>query len=162
VVEFAVLIPVLLTILFGVIEYGMWFTDSVGLRHGARETARNGVVQRWDGGGCQRGPLPGASPHLSDLACTAARVTPRTSGDLLVRIEVLDATGTPTSTWTVGGTLRICLMNQHHSLSGMVPLPRQGLITSQVDMAIERADPGQQEVGGWDAPPAGSDWSWCR
>ena len=164
-VEFALVIPMLLMILFGIVEYGLWFTDSIGLCHGAREVARAGVVGQWDRGAasCDRAPLPGASANMQTLACTAANVTPRTSSDLYVKIAVLDADGAPTSSWAVGGTLRVCLLEHHQAVTGLAPMPEGGVIRSRIDMAIEQAAELQEESGGQDALPVetGADWNWC-
>lgn len=161
-VEFVLVLPLLFTLLMGIIEYGMWLTDSVGLRHGARETARAGTVSRWGTGPCERDPLPGASANLQTLACTAEQVTPRTTGRLALRLVVLDPAGQPTTRWATGNTLRVCMLTQHRPLSALPLLPREGLIRSRIDMAIERAEDGQQEIGGEDAPPPGASWDWCR
>ena len=161
-VEFALIITPLFLLLFGIIEYGLWFTDSVGLRHGSRETARAGAVSRWTGERCDRGPLPGASAHVSSLACVAVHSTPLTVGDLSVRVAIRDIDNNPTTQWVVGGTLRICLMSVHESLTGLYPLPNGGVMTSRIDMAIENAAPGQQEHGGSDPAPTGLNWGWCE
>lgn len=39
-VELAFAIPVLITLVFGIIEFGWWFTQDLDVRHGAREAAR--------------------------------------------------------------------------------------------------------------------------
>ena len=43
-VEFALVAPILLLLVFGIIEYGLWFSDSLATRQGVREAARQGVV----------------------------------------------------------------------------------------------------------------------
>lgn len=45
IVEFAVVLPLLLTILFGIIEYGFVFLIRQSLQHAAREGARLAVLQ---------------------------------------------------------------------------------------------------------------------
>src|SRR3954467_11326690 len=42
-VEFALVVPVLLMIMLGILDYGMWFSDSLNLRQGTREGARRAV-----------------------------------------------------------------------------------------------------------------------
>ncbi len=39
-VEFAIILPVLMVLIFGIIDYGFFFFDSIGLRQGSREAAR--------------------------------------------------------------------------------------------------------------------------
>lgn len=43
-VEFAIALPLLLTLLFGIIEYGLVFAQQVEVRHAAREGARLAAV----------------------------------------------------------------------------------------------------------------------
>jgi Flp pilus assembly protein TadG len=44
-VEFALVVPFLLLILFGIIVYGMVFAQSLSLSNSARQAARSGVIQ---------------------------------------------------------------------------------------------------------------------
>ncbi len=47
-VEFALVVPLLLTIVFGIIEFGVLFSVYVGLTNGAREGARAGSTFQYD------------------------------------------------------------------------------------------------------------------
>ena len=46
-VEFALLAPVLFLILFGIIDYGIWFADSISMRQAVRDAARQGSVENF-------------------------------------------------------------------------------------------------------------------
>lgn len=152
--------PLLFIMLFGIIDYGIWFADSIGMRQGVREAARAGVVERFDTT-CAPPRLPGADPALRALGCTAARGSSTISGNVAVRIVVLDASGAP-APWAPGNTLRICAQQAHTALLPLIPLPDGGIVRTRVDMAIEvAANPPITRAGGQDAPPAGADWGWC-
>ena len=56
-VEFALVVPVLVALLLGILDYGMIFTDSVSVRNGVREAARKGVVSNFGTGSCGRPTL---------------------------------------------------------------------------------------------------------
>ena len=42
-VEFALILPILAILLFGVIDYGWWFGETLGLRSGVREAASSAL-----------------------------------------------------------------------------------------------------------------------
>ncbi len=50
--EFALVVPVLLILVFGIIDYGLYFSNTLGARSGVREAARQGVVENFDAGDC--------------------------------------------------------------------------------------------------------------
>lgn len=45
VVEFAIILPLLLTMLLGVIDFGLFYSENIGIQAAAREGARQGVTQ---------------------------------------------------------------------------------------------------------------------
>ncbi|MFZ0325569.1 MAG: TadE family protein, partial [Actinomycetes bacterium] len=69
-VEFALVAPILLMILFGILEYGLWFSDSLSMRQGVREAARQGVVANFGTAGCTLVGSTGASANIQGLMCT--------------------------------------------------------------------------------------------
>ncbi len=164
-VEFALVAPLLFLLLFGIIDYGFLFADSISVRQGVRDGARAGVVARWGSATCPApGHAAGASANIRQLACTTAQGVQPLSGRVYVRIRVMNAAGTAdTTSWTYGNTLRVCVMHKHDSFLPLVPIPNGGISRARVDMAIEQSTtPLQVEVGGSDTPPAGTDWtSWC-
>ncbi|WP_159704033.1 TadE family protein [Arthrobacter sp. 18067] len=44
-VEFAIILPLLLTMLLGVIDFGLFFSQNIGIQAAAREGARQGITQ---------------------------------------------------------------------------------------------------------------------
>jgi Flp pilus assembly protein TadG len=159
-VEFALVTPLLLVILFGIIDYGIWFADSISARQAVRDAARQGVVEQF--GSCGGG----VTNDLQNLSCTVKSTMDQISGTTYVRIGVASS---PTAgiggTWAPGLTLRICAATQHQTLLPLVPFPNNGVSTTRVDMPIESA------VGGnlagrtpytLDADPSGANWSWCQ
>lgn len=57
-VEFAVLLPLLIMLVFGIVEFGIVFGQDLALSNGARQGARIGVA----------GPYPGAGSDPADCA----------------------------------------------------------------------------------------------
>ena|SRR5215211_5807163 len=147
-VEFALVVPLLVALVLGIIDYGLYFTDSLNLRQGIREGARRGVVEDF-------GKPPCVS---SDMACLANLVSDSigaTGGTTFVRVDA-------SAGWTEGADLLVCGAVAQSGLTGFTPMPSGGLITGHVRMRIEEDDDPtassrtSAETG---TPPGG--WDWC-
>lgn len=85
-VEFALVLPLLLVILLGIIEFGRAYNVQISLTHAARETARYMAIHNDWGGAVSRGAA--AAPSV-DLAASAFQVNPATcTADANVQITV--------------------------------------------------------------------------
>lgn len=152
-IEFALVVPMLLTLLFGVVDYGLWLNDSLNVRQGIREGARQGVVKRFDRPGC-------TGTDVQKFVCKTRAEIASVVGPAYVRIVI------PAAGWKRGESLLVCGMVKSSGLSGMVPLPADGLIKSSTSMSIESDTPvptGGATPGAvlGDAAPSGASWSWC-
>ncbi len=155
-VEFALVVPVLVLLLFGIIDFGLWFEDSIALRQGVREGARQGIVENFGSGACRAGT------NVDKLICTVKKDTGSATGTTYVKVTVFDAAGNPGTGWEQGGTLRVCALTVDTSATGFVPLPNAGVIRSQVDMRIEQdLDASATGGAGGVDGPGSLDWSWC-
>lgn len=149
-IEFALILPVLCALVFGVVDYGLWFNDSLNVRQGVREAARVGVVQNFSSSSC-----PGAASDMAKLACIAKDQIGSAGGPTYVKIIV------PSTGWKRTAPLTVCAMVAYKGVTGFVPLPSDGLIKSRTTMSIEVDDvvvPSGTTVTG--TPPSGS-WGWC-
>jgi Flp pilus assembly protein TadG len=152
-VEFALIMPVLFLLIFGIIDYGLLFFDSIGLRQGAREGARQAVVQRYDSA-CSTGSV-GAR-----IACTTKRATDNTLGSPVVYIPT--PTGAASPPWSQGNQLLVCMQVKEQSITGFVPYPANGILRTKTYMSVEVGTPAVDPSYTADAAPSGSDWSWCN
>ncbi|GAA2739328.1 hypothetical protein GCM10009867_34930 [Pedococcus aerophilus] len=146
-VEFALIMPVLFLLVFGILDYGMLFFDSIGLRQGAREGARQAVVQKY-GAGCS-----GAAN--AQIVCTVKGATDLTLGSAAVKVRAPDG-------WVQGKQLIVCVQSKERSLTGFVPFPANGIIRTRTVMSIEEASP-TLTADIEETAPAGGNWSstWC-
>ncbi len=151
-VEFALVVPVLLLVLFGMIDYGLFFSNSLSLKQGTREAARQGVVGNF-GTTCGMTWSVAPSANLQKLGCTALDRTGAVTGSTYVKIAV-------PAGWAKGKPLVVCSMVKTSGATGLVPMPNGGVTSTKVQMSIEQAGT-VIETGGEQAPPAGQDWSWC-
>ena len=142
-VEFALVMPLLFLLLFGIIDYGLWFNDSLSLRQGVRESARQAVVRRMSS------TCPGTG--MAAVACGTRALAGGTA-----YAKVFAPNG-----WARGEKVVVCAMVQATSITGFVPLPASGLIKSQTTMSIENVTPMPTDLSYSDLPPSGGDWTWC-
>jgi Flp pilus assembly protein TadG len=152
-VEFALVVPVLLMILFGIVDYGLFFNNSLSVKQGVREAARQGVVANY-GSSCSMTWSALPSANMQKLGCTVMDRTSAVTGTSYVKVRLPDG-------WTKGKSLIVCEMVKTSGVTGLTPLPSSGIVTSKVEMSIRRATFGQGETGGEQAPPSGASWSWC-
>lgn len=78
--EFAIVVPVLLILLFGMLEYGFVFQAQLAVTHAAREGARMAAVDDWDPGLVEDRAFPlkaadGLSVSLSNPDAESVQVT---------------------------------------------------------------------------------------
>jgi Flp pilus assembly protein TadG len=146
-VEFALVAPILFLVLFGILQYGLYFFDAHGTRTGVREAARLGVVKTISACG-------GATDDLAKLNCTTEDLIDAITGPVAVKVHAPGG-------WDKAKPLVVCAMVQSDGAIGLLPMPNDGLITSKTQMSIEVATPAPTALVAEDSPLAGADWSWC-
>jgi len=148
-VEFALVMPLLLLLFVGIVDYGRYFFDSVSLRQGAREAARQAVVQRY--GSCTTGTTG------EKIACAATAATNVTLGTPVVHIPAITGTGG----WKQRNQLIVCMASLEQP-TGLVPFPTDRTIKTKAYMSIEvDSTPISDYQYGTGADPSGLNWSWC-
>jgi hypothetical protein len=138
-----------------VLSWGLWLNDALNLRQGVREASRQGVVDGFGATtscGASYGAVP--SPDIQALVCQTKAAANGITGRTYVKVLLPDG-------WVRGKSLRVCTIIKSDRIPSMIPLPDHGVVTASSQMAIEVAQPGQVEAGGYETPPAGTDWSWC-
>ncbi|UDY35131.1 TadE family protein [Dermatobacter hominis] len=148
-VEFALVVPIFVLLVMGIIDFGMAFNDYNSVRQGVREGARQIVVADWGTDGCTTG-----SSSARAACVTRARIGLNTS-DTKVKI-VLPANYAP------GDQVKVCAMYPFRSLTGLFSAILNGsMAKSKLSMRIEQIDDAEPITAYQDAPPAGQSWSWC-
>jgi Flp pilus assembly protein TadG len=146
-VEFALVSGVFFLVLFGIIQYGLYFNDSLNTRQGVREAARLGVVKSFAGGT--------GSTDMQKLADITGKQVGALTGTTYVRVK-------PPSPWKKGSPLTVCAMVNSDGAIGLLPMPNGGWITSKTQMSVEQDTPPASGGQASDAAPAGSPgWGWC-
>lgn len=157
--EFALVVPVLAVLVFGMIDYGLFFSDSLGARDGVRVAARQGSVEDFTGA-CPDGYQGSGSPRLGRLACAAVEQTGAIGGDTYVRVTAADG-------WLVDKDVVVCVAVVENGLTGLTPMPNHSTVHARLQVRIEQATPPSNaaESGGAmrlsAVQPAGLWDSWC-
>jgi hypothetical protein len=168
-VEFALVAPLLFGLLFGIVDYGLYFADVVTVQQGLGDAARTATLAPssasgplWGAGTCQLqlGSVVSGGNQLKGLACSVLQSVEPLAGQLYVRAELVDSTGQPTQTWTTGNRLRLCSITEHPPVLPLVPLPAGGRIETRVDMPVQAVPAVVQMASVQSLLPSG-DWSWC-
>ena len=167
-VEFALVAPLLFGLLFGIIDYGLYFADVVTVQQGVGDAARTATLAPssttgplWASTTCQLQHDSGTGGNqLEGLACSLLKNVDPVAGQLYVRAELVDGSGQATQTWAPGNRLRLCTVTDHPPVLPMVPLPAGGRIETRVDMPVQ-AVPAQVQMVSVDTPLPSGDWSWC-
>lgn len=151
-VEFALVSVLLFPFLLGIIDYGLWFNDSLNTRQGVREAARLGVVKNIS---CSTG-----ATDMAKLVCMTNQQVGSVAGPSYAMVKAPNG-------WRKGQPLVVCAMVRADGVTGMTPMPNDRLIKSKTQMSIEVETPvptgatAGAPSSASDSPPSGATWSWC-
>lgn len=162
-VEFALVLPILVLILFGIIDYGLYFNASLQSRWGVHDAARAAAVAPDQGGDttCNTG-LSGVPTDITRLICGVLDQTDSATAKKYVAVHLPDG-------WQVGKQLVVCERLDVAGVTGYVPLPRGGQTRDIAVLTIEQdaTDPtwANKTASGQSYEqtlPNGASWSdWC-
>lgn len=145
--EFALVVPVLMLIVFGIIEFGVAYNNSLSLRAGAQEGARAGVVANFGpigvtGTNCPLASVPvnATTEPTRRLMCLTKNRIGLNQPNVSLRVSFF-TTGPsgPTGAYVVGDYIRICARYPLSSVSGFfAPLLNGRFQTVRAEMRIEQ------------------------
>jgi Flp pilus assembly pilin Flp len=161
-VEFALVLPILILILFGIIDYGLYFNASLQSRWGVHDATRSAAVTPSSGGTTSCSTTAVAPPtDIKRLICSVLSNTDSATAKKYVDVKLPDG-------WQVGKQLIVCERLDVSGLTGFVPFPNKGHIQDVAVLNIEQlGDPDPQ----WNKDTApqdyaevlpNGDWSWCK
>ena len=150
-VEAAMILPLVVILFMGIIDFGLAIADYNSLRQGDREGVRRAVVA--DVGLDTSCTIDGTAPtpDTAALVCLTKEKTGLADADTRIAV-VLD------SSYTEGDAIILCAQYPLRSRTGFFSfLLNDKVVHSQVDMRIERATLDIQAF----AETGGEGWSWC-
>ena len=152
-VEFAIIVPVFVLLVMASIDFVVILTNYSGLRNGAREGARAGIVGDW--GTDTSCALVGAAPNATTHALMC-RIKQRTSLDAADTRVKIDWTGT----YSPGSPLLVCAQYPMKSMTGVgAPFLGGRVLQTKVEMRIETIDINLVKAAETALP--GKSWTWC-
>jgi Flp pilus assembly protein TadG len=161
-VEFALVLPLLILILFGIIDYGLYFGDALDTRSGVASATRQAIVDNFTT--CSPPGSFGANSDSGYLACMVESRTAPLAGKTYVKVILPTDPANPASDtgWYPGAPVVVCEATVVTGVTGYVPLPTGGVIRTRLVSEIEQHanDASLADIGGADAP-SGFDWDWC-
>lgn len=139
-VEFALVVPILLILVFGIIEFGLAFNDYIAVRNGSREGARVAVVNDVNNapsctisGGIVSPPAAptGASDATNAVVCKTKDRIGLDQSQVKVKVSI--------SGYSIGDTVTVCASYPVTSISGILaPIISGKTLTSNVTMRLEQ------------------------
>ena len=141
-VEFALVMPLLMLVVFGILQYGLYFSDALDTRQGVREAVRQGVVSNFP-------PCGSASTDMERVKCTAREQIGAITGTEYVRVV-------RPATWSKAQPLVVCALVKSDGGIGLLPMPHGGWIESTTQMSIEQVYPLPTGATTQDSLPAGA------
>ncbi len=156
-VEFAIIMPLLFLLLFGIIEFAIAFNDYQSIRQGARDGARQAVVKDYGSNvSCDiNGAAATAPVNARRIICTTKART-GLGNDVRVGLRVTE--NAPTG--FKNDTVKVCVVRLVDPVTGLLdPFLEDRPLRTEVDMRVER---DIELVGGdyLETDPSGN-WSWC-
>jgi Flp pilus assembly protein TadG len=147
-VEMAIVIPFLLLLIFGMVDFGIFLYRNIGLTQGVREAARQAAVANFDGdvAGCAAGT------PTNNVVC-AAKQRINVSG---VKIYVLAPSN------TVGSTFAVCATYKTTAIAGLTAPFIPKYMHAETIMRLEQAPTTGLAIAGGDADPENDGWSSCK
>lgn len=140
--EFALVFPVLLLFLFGIIDFGVAYDRSLSLRSGVQQGARAAVVANFGAAtpiGCVlTGGIPTTSPEGRVMCLTKSKIGLTPQANVRVGIFFVDANGSGTAAYEVGDYIRLCVTYPLTSASGVLGQFLRGTQKSNAEMRIEQ------------------------
>lgn len=129
-VEFAIIMPLLFLLVFGIIEFGNAFFQNLDVRHGAREGARLAAVNAFEGE---------ADQVSSIIAETCARMDMSGGSTVVVSIDVNGSLVAPPSDAGVGDEVTVTVQRDLDQLTGFLAFALDGVdLTSSVTTRLEQ------------------------
>lgn len=160
-VEMALVLPILMMVLFGVVEFGATYNNYINLRDGVRNAARSASVGNFGTtDGCDLTGGTEASTNVRRLMCLTKEQTGLNEENLRIKVLTANADFTGAGTFAKNDAIIICAQIPTQAMTGFLSTALTGkTLRTKVAMRIERSD--ITATAGDEHAPTGRDWSWC-
>lgn len=159
IVEFVLVVPVLLILLVGIIDFGFLFNDVISVRQGARDGGRQAAVGKFGSdNGCR---LEGFSGHPNAQLLFCLTKSRDGINDKDTRLGVIVGDG-PTPSYALGKPVTICEQYRMRSITGVLgKILQDRVFTTRTTFRVEVLNNSGGLGDAWEDPLPGGSWSFC-
>lgn len=162
----ALIAPMLILLIFGILEFGVVFNDASAQRQGVREAARQAAVANFGPTAtCSLTGVPSTTDQeIRNLMCLT-KAQPDVGSNARVKVAFLDPTLTAEAPdgLATGNSILVCVAKPMSSTTGLfAPLLNSRHHRARAAYRIEQipAD-ADEKLAGAETHPPGANWSWC-
>jgi Flp pilus assembly protein TadG len=162
-VELAIILPIFMLLVFGVIQFGITYNNLITLRQGTREAARQGSVGNFGGTtSCSLTGLTGSpSTDVQKLMCLAKQQVGLSFANTRVKVLSGSADFTSSGTFQKGEAIIVCVEYPVDAMAKFVtPVLGSAVLKTKTSMRIETSY-STALTGGQETALNGGNWSWC-
>jgi Flp pilus assembly protein TadG len=136
--EFSLVLPLLILLLVGIIEFGLFFNDVISVRQGARDGVRNVAVGNF-GSNTSCATAGSLTPAQNQVACLVKTRDDANDEETRVRIVVGDSTS---GAYQVGRPVTICEQYAFRSITGLIGVLVGKTMTTRTTLRVEVTNSG--------------------
>ena len=162
-VELAIILPIFLLLVFGVIQFGITYNNLITLRQGTREAARQGAVGNFGSTtSCSLTGLTGSpSTDIQKLMCLTKQQIGLSFANTRVKVISGSADFTSSGTFQKGEAIIVCVEYPVDAMAKFVtPVLGTAVLKTKTSMRIETSYTST-ETGGQETALSGGNWGWC-
>jgi TadE-like protein len=159
IVEFVLVVPVLLLLLVGIIDFGFLFNDTISVRQSARDGGRQAAVGKFGSDStCDLYPKFNVTGNAALLFCLTKSRDGIRDKDTRVRLIVGDGTPPP---YALGKPVTICEQYSMKSITGMLPFLEGKVFTTRTTFRVEILNNNGGLSDAWEESLPNTDWTSC-
>ena len=162
-VELAIILPIFLLLVFGVIQFGITYNNLITLRQGTREAARQGAVGNFGSTtSCSLNGVSGSpSTDIQKLMCLTKQQIGLSYANTRVKIMSGSADFTSSGTFQKGEAIIVCVEYPVDAMAKFVtPVLGSAVLKTKTSMRIETSY-SSTETAGQETALSGGNWGWC-
>jgi hypothetical protein len=158
IVEFIFIVPLLLALLVGIVDFGFLFNDVISVRQGARDGGRQAAVGKFGSDdGCSLSGFSG-HPNARYLFCLTKSRDGLNDEDTRVAVIVGEG-GTPE--YAIGKPVTICEQYRMRSITGVLPFLDGKVFETRTTFRVEVLNNNGGLGDASEAPLPGGNWGFC-
>lgn len=164
-VEFALVFPILMVMMMGIVDFGVNLSNQISVRQGVREAARQGAVANFGSTtNCGATGVQTGSDNMRRLICLTKSRSSVTGADVRVAVRFDPSPSSypaPSTSGPVGNGIVVCSAVPLTSVSGLFGFAvSDKYLRTKTVMRIEQAS-GVAETPAAETDPTGESWAWC-